>query len=393
METTKVFSDLLNAYVDPTVRVILLRGGTRSSKTWSAIQLCNTIAAKSKTPRLISVVSETMPHLKRGAIRDFENMLKADDVYNRDAWHDTDKVYSYNKGKIEFFSADSPGKVHGPARQILYGNEVINWPYEVYRQLAVRTTEKIILDYNPAFEFWADSKLMPRKDVRVIDSTYLDNDLLSAAQIAEIESNRDIDPEWWAVYGLGKIGTREGLVVKNWDIVAEMPPRSLWKSAYIGIDFGWSAPSAVMLVVLSQGEVYIDELAYGPNMDNPDMAAAIKGAGYADIEAICDKADPLRIKDLKGLGIRAVASENKEIKLGLRIMNRYKKHYTQRSLNSIAENRQYRYPQLPEGGYGDVPIKAHGHAKDAERYVFLNRLSNIPTGFDVTVGSAGRKTA
>lgn len=379
------------AYIDPAVRVILLRGGTRSSKTWSALQLVNTIAARSSKPRLISVVSETMPHLKRGAIRDFTNMLEGEGTYNVNAWHDTDKIYSYSKGKIEFFSADQPAKVHGPARQVLYGNEVINWPFEVYRQLAVRTTEKIILDYNPAFDFWADTKLIPRADVRVIDSTYLDNDMLTAAQIAEIESNREIDPDWWRVYGEGKKGTREGLVIQNWDIVPGLPPRDEWKAAYIGVDFGWSAPSAVMLVVLSQGEVWIDELGYGPNMDNPDIAAAIIGAGYQSLETICDKAEPKSIKDLKGLGIKAVPSDNKEIQLGIRIMNRYKKHYTERSLNSIDENRKYRYPTLPEGGYGPIPIKKHGHAKDAERYVFLNRLSNIAAGFDVTVGSAARR--
>jgi phage terminase large subunit len=212
--------------------------------------------------------------------------------------------------------------------------------------------------------------------------------MLSAAQIAEIESNRDIDPEWWNVYGLGMKGSREGLVVKNWDIVEKLPPRSEWKAAYIGVDFGWSAPSAVMLIVLSQGEIWIDELAYGPGMDNPTIAAAIIGAGYQDIETICDAAEPKSIKDLKGLGIRATESTNKEIELGIQIMNRYKKHYTERSLNSIDENRKYRYPTLPEGGYGTVPIKKHGHAKDAERYVFLNRLSNIAQGFDVTVGRA-----
>lgn len=391
METTKVFSDLLAAYIDPTVRGILLRGGTRSSKTYSAIQLCNTIAVRSKKRRLISVVSETMPHLKRGAIRDFKNMLTDSGVYNPDAWHDTDKTYSYRHGVLEFFSVTDSGKVHGPAREVLYVNEGINIDYEPIRQLLVRTTEKWIIDYNPAFDFWADTKLIPRADVRVIDSTYLDNDMLSAAQIAEIESNREIDPEWWAVYGEGKKGTREGLVVKNWDIVESLPPRSEWKAAYIGVDFGWSAPSAIMLVVLSQGEVWIDELGYGPNMDNPDIAAAIIGAGYRDLETICDKAEPKSIKDLKGLGIKAVPSDNKEIQLGIRIMNRYKKHYTQRSLNSIDENRKYRYPQLPEGGYGPIPIKKHGHAKDAERYVFLNRLSNIAAGFDVTVGSARRR--
>lgn len=396
MDTTKVFSMLVAAYKDPLIDIIVLRGGTRSSKTWSVIQLLDYIARqtakKNKRPRLISAVSETLPHLKRGAIRDFKNMLTGENLYDVGKWHDTDKIYSYSeKVALEFFAAADAAKVLGPARDILYINECINVSYEVFRQLQVRTTEKIILDYNPAYEFWVDTKLAPLPNVRIIDSTYLDNDMLSPSQIRAIEANRELDPEWWNVYGLGQQGSREGLVVKNWDIVDSLPPRELWKAAYIGVDFGWTAPTAVELVVLSQGEVWIDELAYGPNLDNPDIANAIKKEGYANLETICDAAEPKSIKDLQGLDINAVKSDNKEIQLGITIMNRYKKHYTARSLGTIQENRMYRYPKDDNGAYGVIPIKAHGHAKDAERYVFLNRLSNIASGYDVTVGSTGRK--
>ncbi len=391
MHATGVFSMLLDAYLDPGVNVILLRGGTRSSKTFSSMQLLNLLAAKAKKRTLISVVSESMPHLKKGAMRDFENMLTDDGVYDHSKWNATDKLYRYDKGTLEFFSADQPGKVHGPARDILYINECINIPYETARQLFIRTSGKKICDYNPAFEFWADSKLMPRKDVRVIDSTYRDNDMLTASQIAEIESNREIDPEWWDIYGEGKIGTGQGLVVKNWDIVDDLPPKSEWKDAWIGVDFGWSAPTAIMLMVLSQGEIYIDQLGYSPNMSNKKIADTIKDAGYARLETICDGAEPKSIAELEAHGVRAITTENKDIKLGIDIMNRYKKHYTKRSLESIDENRKYRYPQLIEGGYGDIPIKKNGHAKDAERYVFLNRLSDSNSSFSVTSGKAKRR--
>ena len=389
MQTTKVFSDLLEAYVDPAVRVIGLKGSTRSSKSWSTMQLLDWIGRKSRSPRLISAVSETMPHLKRGVIRDFGNILKKEGVYNNSAWHDTNKTYAYDNAVLEFFSADQASKVHGPSRQVLYINEGINLGWETYRQLAIRTTEKIIIDWNPAYEFWFDSKLIPRDDVRLIHSTYLDNDFLSAAQIAEIESNREVDPEWWKVYGLGETGSKAGLVMKKWDIVQAMPPRAEWKKAFIGVDFGWSNPTAVMLVVLAHGDLWFDELAYEKNLDNPEIAALIKAAGYKDLEVIADPAEPKSIKELRTAGLN-VAEKGivKDIKLGLQVMNRYKKHYTARSLGSIDENRKYRYPQDAEGSYvEDVPIDKHNHAKDAERYVVLNRLSNISTGFDVTTSA------
>lgn len=392
MDTTKVFSDLLAAYIDPAVRVIALKGGTRSGKTWATLQMLNTIGVKSSVPRLISVVSETMPHLKRGAIRDFKNMLDIDKVYKPSAWHDTDKIYTYGKGKMEFFSADQPSKVHGPARNVLYINECINIGWEVYRQLAVRTTEKIILDYNPAFKFWVDDKLAHRADVRILQSTYLDNDMLTAAQISEIESNKLLDPAWWKVYGEGETGSTEGLVIKNWDIVDEMPPRAEWKKQFIGVDFGWSNPTAIMLVVLCRGEIWIDELAYAKNLDNPEIARIITKAGFADLEVIADPAEPKSKAELKSAGLTVPDKITKDIKLGIRVMNRYKKHYTKRSLGSIDENRKYRYPQTAEGDYDETtPIDKNNHAKDAERYVILNRLSNITSGFDVTVGSAARR--
>lgn len=388
MHTTKVFSDLLAAYVDPTINIIGLKGSARSSKTTSTLQLLDIIGQKSSKDLLISVVSETMPHLKRGAIRDYKNILGRDNRFNEAAWHDTDKIYSYDKGKIEFFSADQPSKTLGPARDILYCNEGINMKYDVFRQMSIRTTGKIIVDYNPAYEFWMDSKLSHRPDVKILHSTYLDNDFLSPSQVAEIESNRDTDPEWFNVYGLGLTGSKEGLVVKNWDIVEALPTRNLWKSAYIGIDFGGSAPTAAILVVEALGEIWLHQIAYERNMDNGPLADAIKDQGFGDIEAICDAADPFRIRDLRALGINAVKSNNKEIEFGITLMNRWKKHYTATSLDTIAENRQYRYPKNELGEYGKVPIKAHGHAKDAERYVFLNRLSHVASGFDITVGSS-----
>lgn len=396
MDTTKVFSDLLKAYLDPNIRVICLKGGTRSGKTYAVMQLLDYINRKTKRPHLTSVVSETMPHLKKGAIRDYKNILMTENVFNHAAWHDTDKVYSYENAQLEFFSADTPAKVHGPARDLLYINEAINVEYEIYRQLAVRTTGKIILDYNPAWEFWVDSKLAMRADVVIINSTYKDNDKLSAGQIAEIEASMLTDPEWFNVYGLGNTGSRQGLIIQNWGIVENLPPRDEWKRAYIGIDFGWSAPTAIELIVQSQGEMYIHELAYTPGLDNPQIANIILDAGYRGIEIIADPAEPKSIKELKnaGLNVKGLKGDGiiKDINLGINVMNRFKKNYTSTSLGTIKENRNYRYAKDKKTDeYTNEPIETWNHAKDAERYVFLNRFSNIAAGFDVTVGSARRK--
>lgn len=395
MQTTKVFSDIARELADPALRVLLLQGSTRSSKTWSALQILNIVASKSRRKRKISVVSESLPHLKAGAISDFQNMLEQEKLWRDSMWHDTNKRYSYSKGEIEFFSASDMGRVTGPSRDILYVNEGINIEWKVYQQLAARTTEFIIVDFNPAYEFWGHTNLLNNPDyppgaIKLLKSTYKDNDMLSAAQIMDIESNRNIDPEWWKVYGEGELGTGQGLVWRNWEQCDEMPPRSQWEQAFIVIDFGWTAPTAIELMVRVGDSVYVDELAYAPNLDNPQIAKIIKDAGYGALsinalDVICDSAEPKSISELKTNGVKAMPTTSKEIELGIQIANRYKKYYTRRSLGTIAENRMYRYPLLADGvTYGTIPIKKHGHAKDAERYGFLSRLADIAPGYSMT---------
>lgn len=389
METTKVFALNAAAFLRPETRTIVNKGGTRSSKTWSILQLLYIIASKSRTPRTISVVSESMPHLKRGCIRDFEAMLRAEELWDENAWNATDKIYRVGFAQIEFFSTDQSSKVHGPARDILYINEAINIPYEVYRQLATRTTEKIILDYNPAYECWIDAKVIPRTDTVLIHSTYRDNDMLSRAQVAEIEYQGSIDENYYRVYVLGETGSVEGLVIRNWDIVPEMTPN--FKREYLGLDFGYDKPTAVEHLRLNAGEVWIDEIVYAPGLTNPEIAKRIKEAGLAHLTIVADSAEPKSIRELRNAGLTVVPADKGEdsIRIGIQIMNRYKKHYTARSVGSIEENRRYRYPQDANGGYdARKPIPQFDHAKDAERYVFLKFFGETRGTWAISVGKA-----
>jgi phage terminase large subunit len=394
MHTTKVFSDLVRALADPVTRVVGLEGGTRSGKTIACIQAANIVVSKTKRPLKFSVTSESLPHLKAGAISDFQELLKAESTWNPNAWHDTDKRYSYRNGVLEFFSSSDMGRVTGPSRHWLYVNEGINIAWPIYQQLAARTEEKIIIDFNPAHEFWFHTNLLNNPDyppgaIKVIRSTYKDNDMLTAAQIMDIESNRNIDPEWWKVYGEGLLGTGQGLVWRNWDKVAALPPRDQWTKHVVVVDFGYSQSyAAVEHMVYCDSrpdEIFIDELLYGLNLNNRHIADAIKAAGLQDVDVICDSARPDSIDELNYNGVRARKTKSKDIELGIQIAGRYKKWYTERSIGSIAENRQYRYPLLADGvSYGTTPIKKHDHAKDAERYGFLTAFADRAPGYSVT---------
>ncbi|WP_029906290.1 PBSX family phage terminase large subunit [Prevotella sp. 10(H)] len=385
MKTTSVFRRNLEV-INQRMRYIVNKGSTRSSKTYSILQLLHTIAVESETPRTISVVSESMPHLKRGCIRDFMDMLQCEEMWIQKNWNATDKIYKVNNSIIEFFSADNPGKVHGPSRDILYINECINIDYEVYRQLAIRTTEYIILDCNPCFEFWLDEKVLVLPEAKLIHSTYRDNEFLSSAQVREIESNRN-DEDWWRVYGEGLTGTRQGVIVRNWDIVTSLP--ETYKKRWIGIDFGFTNdPTAIVDIRLAEGELWIDEILYAKGYDNLMIAAHLKNSGISrNIPIIADSAEPKSIREIqaKGWKVEPAQKGKDSIGTGISILNRYRKHVTRRSANIINEYRNYHWRMDDLGNVTNTPVDKFNHAIDAQRYVCLNKLMEKSEGMNYSI--------
>ncbi len=387
MKVTSVFGKNLDAYNNQ-YRYIVNKGSTRSSKTFSILQLLYLIAKLSTKPKIISIVSESMPHLKKGCIRDFKKILQDDNNWNENDWNATDKIYKVNNSIIEFFSADNPSKVHGPARQILYINECINIDYHTYTQLAIRTTETIFLDCNPNFEFWLDNKvlqipvsedkpkeLIDNPDAILIHSTYKDNEYLTEAQIKEIESRKH-EKNWWRVYGEGLTGAFIGSIMDEWDVVDEMPTE--YKKRWLGIDFGFTNdPTAIVDIRLSDGALWIDELLYAKGYDNIMIAKHLELCGVPkDVPIIADSAEPKSISEIRSQGWRIEgATKGKDsINTGISILNRYKKHITRRSTNIIEEYKNYRWQTDLEGNPINIPVDKYNHSIDAQRYVCLNKL-------------------
>jgi phage terminase large subunit len=295
-------------------------------------------------------------------------------------WNATDKVYTFpaTKSSIEFFSADNIGKVHGSSRDYLFINECYFILYETFRQLAVRTRKTIFLDYNPRSRFWVDEHLLDRESTELIHSTYRDNPFLSAEQIAEIESNKS-DANWWRVYGEGETGSVEGLIYTNLDIVDAMPES---RHEYIGIDFGFTNdPTAILRVVKSGGELYVDEMCYRRGYDNTMIARLLKDEGcthYTDI--VADSAEPKSIREINayGLNCKPVTKSPDSILNGIQVLQRYKLHVTKRSIGTINELRNYSWKQDVNGNYINKPVGIFDHAMDALRYVGLTYLDARP---------------
>lgn len=383
MQLTGVFAKNIQAY-NQGYRLIANKGGARSSKTYSLLQLLLLIAVRSPEPLLISVVSESLPHLKKGAIRDFASIIEWENLregrdykYNR-----TDNLYTFGRSKIEFFSADSPGKVHGPQRDILFINEANHIPFEVYRQLAIRTSRTIFIDWNPAAEFWFEEEAIDiRSDTAVIHSTYKDNDFLSPAQVKEIEANK-ANENWWRVYGLGLTGTREGLILTNWDIVRDDQWPTEFKRQWGGIDFGFTHdPTGIITVGLKDGELWVREYCYQTGLTNPEIAKVIKDSGLSRLEFVADSAEQKSIAEIRAHGLKVEPSQkgSGSIQLGIQIAQRYKLRVHEDSLDLINELRNWEWQRdRITGKQLGEPIDKFNHLIDPLRYVCMNKLVQKP---------------
>lgn len=381
MTETPVYRKLLDAVLR-TERFVSSCGGTRSGKTFANLQLIYKLALADKRPTITSVVSETFSHLKRGAVRDFQNVLG--DLWDEDCWSKGGWTYSLPNGSIiEFFSADSPSKVHGPARDRLFLNEVQSIPFEIARQLLVRTRGLVILDYNPTHSFWANEKIETRSTCITIHSTYRDNPFLSPEQVAEIEANRG-DRNWWQVYGEGKVGTLEGLIYQ-FEQIDEMPAdpglRECW-----GMDFGFTHdPTAIVRVLADTGRkiAYVDQIAYSTGMMNSDIADALKGQGIPRwVRIWADAAEPKSIAEIavqSGLNIvpcdKSAPVRSNRLKFQLQWMQGWQLKVTKRSLDLIKELRNYSWAKDRDGNMTDQPIDVFNHALDAMRYALFSELA------------------
>jgi phage terminase large subunit len=363
MKTTPVFSRILKNIHK---RTQILQGGTSSSKTYSILQFFYILALQSKTPMVMSIVGETLPHLKIGALRDFIHILG--DNYDDTIHNKTDNNFKIGNSLIEFFAIDEPRKARGSRRDILFINECNNVPKELYEQLSIRTKAKIFLDFNPTSHFWAH-ELITRYDVSFDKSTYRDNPYLSKSIIADIESRRD-NLNWWRVYGEGEIGSIEGLILPDFELIDTLP---IDLETECGLDFGFTNdPSCLLEYGIRGGAIYVNELFYKKGLTNQDICAELQRLRVPlDYVIYADSAEPKSIEEIYRAGWRNIKPCIKGegyFNLGIDFIRRYKIRVTKKSLNVIKDFRNASWQTDKDGTFINKPAKGYLHAIDALRY-------------------------
>jgi len=366
-------------------RIKVVRGGTSASKTFSILPIL--IDRAIKTPDLeISVVSESIPHLRRGALKDFLKIMMALGRYNDNQFNKSTLKYTFVNGSyIEFFSVDQPDKLRGARRNVLYVNECNNVDFDSYYQLAIRTSGEIWLDYNPSSLFWVDREIINQDDVDFITLTYLDNEALSDTIVKEIESAKEKAKtssyweNWWQVYGLGQTGSLEGVCIPDWQEI-QLPTEA--RLLCYGMDWGYSNDPTSLIAMYKYNDAYIfDELIYQKGLLNSDISDLLKTNGVNDI-VYADSAEPKSIAELNSYGhnVLPVSKGRDSIVYGLNLINQNKVYVTSRSKNLINELRNYIWMVDKQGNKLNKPIDAYNHAIDAMRYAMTSQLENPHKG-------------
>ena len=353
-------------------RVRAIQGGTSSGKTFGILPVL--INECLSNPNLeVSVVSESVPHLKRGVIKDFKKILIQCEIWYKSQWNETNSVYRFKNGSyIEFFGADNDSKLRGARRDVLYINECNNVKFEAYQELAVRTKKHIYLDWNPVSEFWFDEHIKNDKDVDFLIVTYKDNEACPQAAIDYILKAKEKAKDnpywanWYNVYGLGQLGQLQGAVFTNWE---EGEFDNSLPYCY-GLDFGFNPDPTTLIKVATntkKRKMYIKEEFYKTDLSTDDIAKMCKDriSNYNDI-IIADSAEKREINELRKhqININRAKKGADSIKAGIKMLQGFDIIVDPNSINLKKELRNYIWNDKKAG----IPIDDFNHLIDAWRY-------------------------
>ena len=354
------------------------QGGTRSGKTYSIltalIELCH-----KNSGLVITICRKTFPALRATAMRDFFEILNKEEIYNPDLHNKSDATYQLWGNMVEFISIDQPQKVRGRKRDVLFINEANEINLEDWRQLLLRTTGRVLIDYNPSDEFhWIYEEVIPREDAEFFRTTYKDNPFLPESVVMEIERFKTADENFWKVYGLGERGTSTATIFTHWKEINQVPNE--YKLLTTGVDFGYTNDPTAIVRVYTDGHGFaVDELCYATRLTNSDIAKVLRDneVNRSDV-VICDSAEPKSIDEIHahGFNTHGARKGKDSVKNGIQFLHSRPLLVTARSVNLIRELRNYKWREDKNGKQLNEPVDNFNHAIDAMRYAITFNQTN-----------------
>ena len=378
MQADHQASILFTRNYQATAHIVVNQGGTSSGKTYAIMLVLFCIACKS-AGKVITIAGQDIPNLKAGALRDAlkiwadsPRVAQCIRSYNK-----SERVFEFKNGAIiEFKSYDDAQDAKSGKRDYLFINEANGIDWQVYNELALRTRQRIYIDYNPNSAFWVHDHLLGKHNVQLIISDHRHNPFLDKGMHDKIESLREVDEEQWKVYARGLTGKITGLVLSNWHLCDTIPDGA--KLVAIGLDFGFTNDETGCVEVYKQnGELWINELIYETGLTNPDISNRLQSLRISkNTEIIADSAEPKSIEELKRLGwrITGVRKGADSVKNSIDILKRYQLNITRSSVNLRSELGRYKWRTDRSGKTINEPVDRWNHLIDPLRYIALNKL-------------------
>ena len=371
LKTNVVFKHLVKS----DKKIVINQGGTRSGKTYNIILFIIFYYCLRNNKKVITICRKTFPALRATVLRDFISILRTYNIYNEEHHNKSSSEYHLFGNLIEFISLDQPVKVRGRKRDLLFINEANELYWEDWQQLLFRTSEKIILDYNPSEEYhWIYDKIIPRDDASFLKTTYLDNPFLEKSLIEEIERLKYTDTQYWQIYGLGEKGLSKA-VIFNFQEYNILPHEA--KFIAMGMDFGFTNdPTSLVGVWINGLDLYIQEYLYRTMMTTNDIHNVFKN-NITDQVIYADSSEPRTIEELRRMGwrIRPSLKGRDSVNAGIDLLKRYKIHIHKDSTNAIQEFRNYKWVEDKTGKLTNRPEDKNNHITDAVRYATYSILS------------------
>ena len=370
--TSKTYRDIENSR-----RICILQGGTRSSKSYSALQWL-LVKALTEPNMVFSIVRKSFPSMRVSIMRDWVGILKGLEIWDDNNWSATEHIYTFDNGSIvEFMSIDSSEKRKGSARDYLFVDEANELSREDWFQLFIRTRKKSIIAYNPSFgtNHYIFNEIQTHPEADLFISTFKDNPFLEKQLVEEIERLEFINPEYYKIYGLGLPGNNVGTIFTI-NVVDDIPEEAEFVA--FGMDYGFSVdPTTLVCIAKLDKDLYIDELLYKKGMVTSDIIRELKSLNIDRNEIWGDSAEPRLIEEIyrSGFNIKPVKKGKDSVRLGIDLMQQYRLNVTKRSINTIKEFSEYVWMVDKNGNFENVPVDYSNHSIDAIRYVVMERLN------------------
>jgi phage terminase large subunit len=345
------------------VRFVINEGGSRSSKTYSLCQLIIVYCLQNPN-KVVSIVRKTFPALRATVMRDFFEIMKDLEIYDKANHNMSENIYRFNNGSIvEFFSVDDEQKIRGRKRDLGWCNEANELYFEDFQQLNMRTEHKMIFDYNPSDSAsWLYE--LPDEDKVVIKSTYRDNPFLPDSIKRQIEDLKRTDEALYQIYALGERAISKSNIYNNWTFVKDKEPR--FQSYVYGLDFGYNHPTALVRVYWHEKDIYIEPVIYESYLTTTMLIDKMGILGIdKNTDILADYSRPEIIAEMQNAGYN-VNNANKVVKKGIDNVKTFGV-YCQDDPRIKREYENYKWKKVGDAIL-DEPVKLYDDAMDAVRY-------------------------